>query len=394
MSIDFRLATIGSSQTVADELLTAARQLFHLDQEGQAYDISKITDHNIADLFLCLPTRVEEAAKKIPRDKILPLELIPTAIFYVKLAKIPSGATVYIFNNNTAQAKKISSYCQENDLIDTIFDYIAYAEISEDEISRRLSQARYIAGSETIVGVNGILNTSFRKYLRSDAVIIGAQRIATLESVCGIMHWAALFTYKRLSAEVAVASNRLSSQIQATIAKASVITKSIQTTSAALTEIDGKIKDEIVKIEKSTVISGILSHAANNIGGVADSIKHISSQTNLLALNAAIEAARVGDLGRGFAVVAQEVRKLAEESRFSTDIIRKSINEMQAAVKEMGPALTDISVEMQSNQKSIGGISTSSQYEHILVSEIAEDLKNLDTNSRMLLELVNRLVVN
>ncbi|MBC8014488.1 MAG: hypothetical protein H7X79_01940 [Sporomusaceae bacterium] len=208
------------------------------------------------------------------------------------------------------------------------------------------------------------------------------------------MQWATLFTYKRLSVEVATSSNRLSEQIQATIIKTSVITKSIQTTATALAEIDRKIRNEISKLEKSTVISQTLSHAANNIGGIADSIKHISGQTNLLALNAAIEAARVGDLGRGFAVVAQEVRKLAEESRASTDTIRQSINEIQAVVKEIGPSLNSISIEMLSNQKSIGDISSSSQNEHTLVSEIAEDLKHLDRNSRMLLDLVNRLVVN
>lgn len=394
MSIDFRLATIGSSQTVADELLTAAKQLFQLDQEGHAYDIKQVTDPAIADLFLCLPTRVEEAAKKIPRDKILPLELIPPAIFYVKIAKIPANEIIYIFNNNTAQAQKIISYCHENDLQDTKFDYIPYAEISEDEIAQRLRQAKYLAGPETIVGSKGILKTKYRQYLPSDAVIISAERVATLESVCGIMHWAALFTYKRLSQEVAGTSNHLSEQIQSAIAKTAIVTASIQTTSTALAEIDGKIKGELSKLGKATAISTTLAIAANNIGGIADSIKHISGQTNLLALNAAIEAARVGELGRGFAVVAQEVRKLAEESRSSTDTIHKSVSEMQSAVKEIGPALADISGEMVTNQQDIGQISTASQHENRLVSEIAEDLKKLNTNSRTLLDLVHKLVVS
>lgn len=67
---------------------------------------------------------------------------------------------------------------------------------------------------------------------------------------------------------------------------------------------------------------------------VIDTITEVSEQINLLSLNASIEAARAGEHGRGFAVVAKEIKRLAGESKESTNQIREMITDTVKAIND------------------------------------------------------------
>lgn len=100
-----------------------------------------------------------------------------------------------------------------------------------------------------------------------------------------------------------------------------------------------KSKENYDTAEKIFSVIEKLTNTTNDIGLFVESIESIAEQTNLLALNAAIEAARAGEAGRGFAVVAEEVRKLADQSRKSTEeinLLMQSIQqESQQAIQSM-----------------------------------------------------------
>ncbi|MZP30515.1 hypothetical protein GTO91_12400 [Heliobacterium undosum] len=153
-------------------------------------------------------------------------------------------------------------------------------------------------------------------------------------------------------------ASQLAEEIQSVSIGAKTVEEAAEKTTVAAKKGGRAVKaviNQMHRIENTVTQSGDmvskLNERSQEINEIVAAIRNIAEQTNLLALNAAIEAAHAGEMGRGFAVVAEEVRKLAEESKDST---QKITNLIQTIQKETEASVNAMSVginEVQSGTK-------------------------------------------
>ena len=84
-----------------------------------------------------------------------------------------------------------------------------------------------------------------------------------------------------------------------------------------------------------------LKDSTTSIRKILDVLNNLTKQTNILSLNATIEAARAGAAGKGFMVVADEIRKLADQSRQSIDVVAQITETIQTEIDQTVTVLSE-----------------------------------------------------
>lgn len=158
------------------------------------------------------------------------------------------------------------------------------------------------------------------------------------------------------------------------------------------------IHDSVIEVAG---VIGNLGRQSKEISQITKVITGLADQTNLLALNAAIEAARAGEHGKGFAVVADEVRKLAVQSKSSSNEIIDLILKIQTGTNQAVNAMEKNTLEVENGSiavneagksfiqitDSITDIRSTIQSIHQYVQKMTESSKSVTANIEVLTEI-------
>lgn len=197
-----KVCAVSGDQGVSDELLEAARSILGSGMEGFTLMSDRLTDPQVADVFVCMPTRIEDLTPVVPLEKIVGLELVPSTNFFVQIARIPCDENVTIFHFNERGAKTLLKQCGLAGIDHVKFQIVECGGMAQSEVEQRIQSSQYIIGSEPVVGEGRILHSKYGKHIQSNAKIFPAKRVLAQSAVCQLISWITLFKHQSLVQKV------------------------------------------------------------------------------------------------------------------------------------------------------------------------------------------------
>lgn len=185
--MDINIIAVGSNQIIAKEIKLVVSRILGGRHGVKAMVTAKVTGREATDLYVCAITQREPLLKVLAPEKLVVLDMRPTAQFFIDISHIPEGEKIYIFNSNACYAKLLSEMCKNYKIENREFITIAYEDMSSEEVKRKLQLAKYIVGVGDIVGKEVLLSEKYVPYLRNDVVIIGRTRMATMQTACNLL---------------------------------------------------------------------------------------------------------------------------------------------------------------------------------------------------------------
>lgn len=198
-----KIIAVGSSPLVAREIATILSPILSpLPQlKTDTAATGDICQPAKDTFYVCANTQGTRLQNIVPQEQLFILRLQPTTRFFLDIAKIPAGETVYIFNNLLPYAKLLMQECQELGIDRLNFRPLAFEEMPEETVCQKLSRAKWLIGVSPFVGKEILFSDRYRSYLRPDLKVIPGRRTASVASASRFLAALAHFYQRELQQE-------------------------------------------------------------------------------------------------------------------------------------------------------------------------------------------------